>query len=82
MMPTNKRKREGLRRSANVVGQTKLSFKKQNSSVLETKKVSVIRVFISELKQQPPAKYFLLFSATEKTVWFYQVLTVVLRMNY
>ena len=51
MMPTNKRKREGLRRSANVVGQTKLSFKKQKSSVLETKKVSVIRVFISELKQ-------------------------------
>ena len=38
-MPTNKRKRKDLRRSANAVGQTKLSFKKQKSSVSETQEV-------------------------------------------
>ena len=38
-MPTNKRKPKDLRRSANAVGQTKLSFKKQKSSVSETQEV-------------------------------------------
>ena len=55
-MPTNKRKREDLRRSANAVGQTKLSFKKQKSSVSGTEEVNFIIFFISNLKQFPLAK--------------------------
>ena len=48
-MPTNKRKREDLRRSANAVGQTKLSFKKQKSSVSGAEEVSLIDFFILNL---------------------------------
>ena len=39
-MPTNKRKREDLRRSSNAAHQAKLSFKKQKSSVSEMEEVS------------------------------------------
>ena len=49
-MPTNKRKREDLRRSASAVGQTKLSFKKRKLSVSETEEVNFIKLFISKLK--------------------------------
>ena len=60
-MPTNKRKREDLRRSANAVGQTKLSFKKQKPSVSETEEVSFIKLSNSKLKQFPLAKLLHIF---------------------
>ena len=61
MIPTNKRDREDLQRSADAVGQTKLSFKKQKSSVSETEEVSFIKLFISKLKQFPLAKLLHIF---------------------
>ena len=49
-MPTNKRKRENLQTSANAVGQTNLSVKKQKSSLSEMADIS-FKLFISKLKQ-------------------------------
>ena len=60
-MPTNKRKREDLRRSANAVGQTKLSFKKQKSSVSGTEEVSLIDFFILNLSNFHSQNYCTFF---------------------
>ena len=85
-MPTNQRKREDLRRSANAVGQTKLSFKKQKSSVLETEEVSFIKLFISELKQYPPEKLLPTLRCNRKNCLglssCFIPTTVVLRLKY
>ena len=56
-MPTNKRKREDLRRSSNAAHQAKLSFKKQKSSVSETEEVS-FKLFISKSYLQNYCIYF------------------------
>ena len=49
-MPANERKLEDLQRLANAVGQTKPSFKKQKSSVLEIEEVS-FKLFVLRSQQ-------------------------------